>query len=138
VNTSGDVLGHHNGLHGFTVGQRKGINVPGPAPYYVLRLDQEKNRLIVGFKSELAATQCLVKQINWIGMESPDKPISVQTRIRYRHREAESILTPLDRNTAKICFSEAQYAITPGQTAVFYDGERVLGGGWIVHDTIQI
>jgi tRNA-specific 2-thiouridylase len=135
VNKTGDVLGHHNGLHAFTIGQRKGINIPGPAPYYVLRLDLEQNHLVIGSKSELAATDCLVRQINWIGIESPDKPISVQTRIRYRHRQAESTLTPLDGNSATVRFSEPQYAITPGQTAVFYQGERVLGGGWIVHDT---
>ena len=131
VNTTGDVIGHHNGLHAFTVGQRKGINIPGPAPYYVLRLDQDQNRLVIGSKSELAATDCLVTQINWIGIEPPDKPISVNTRIRYRHQEAGSTLTPLDDRSATVRFSESQYAITPGQAAVFYQGERVLGGGWI-------
>jgi tRNA-specific 2-thiouridylase len=131
VNTTGDVLGSHNGLHAFTIGQRKGINIPGPAPYYVLRIDQEQNQLVIGSKSELATTECLVTQINWIRIELPDKPISVQTRIRYRHQEAESTLTPLDDESAKVHFSEPQYAITPGQAAVFYQGERVLGGGWI-------
>jgi len=85
VNTTGDVIGHHNGLHAFTV----------------------------------------------IGIEPPDKPISVNTRIRYRHQEAGSTLTPLDDRSATVRFSESQYAITPGQAAVFYQGERVLGGGWI-------
>jgi tRNA-specific 2-thiouridylase len=131
VNTTGDVLGHHNGLHAFTIGQRKGINIPAPAPYYVLRLDQGKNQLVIGAKSELAATECLVTKINWIGIEPSEKSISVQTRIRYRHKEAESILTPLDDDSATVRFSEPQYAITPGQAAVFYQGERVLGGGWI-------
>lgn len=135
VNTAGDVLGHHNGLHAFTIGQRRGINTPGPAPYYVLRLDQEQNRLVIGSKSELAATECLVRQINWIGIEPPGKPLSVRTRIRYRHTEAESILTPLNGHAAKVLFSRPQYAITPGQAAVFYRGERVLGGGWIVPNT---
>lgn len=138
VNTAGDVIGHHNGLHAFTVGQRKGINIPGPAPYYVLRLDQEQNRLVIGSKSELAATECLVTQINWIATQPPGKPISVQTRIRYRHREAESTLRPLDANSARVHFIEPQYAITPGQAAVFYQGEHVLGGGWIVSETSHI
>ena len=131
LNTRGETLGQHQGLHAYTVGQRKGISIPGPAPYYVIRLDKEQNRLVIGFKSELAATECMVTRINWIETEPPDKPISVQTRIRYRHREAESILTPVDRYTATVRFSKAQYAITPGQAAVFYQGERVLGGGWI-------
>jgi len=131
VNRKGDVLGHHNGLHAFTVGQRKGINIPGPAPYYVLRLDHEQNELVIGSKSELAATECLVTQINWIGTDPPDKSISVHTRIRYRHQEAESILMPLEDDSATVRFSEPQYAITPGQAAVFYQAERVLGSGWI-------
>ena len=135
VNTAGNVLGHHNGLHAFTIGQRKGINIPGPAPYYVLRLDQERNRLVIGSKSELAVTECLVKEINWIGFEPPARPVSVNTRIRYRHQEAESTLTPLNGHAAMIRFSKPQYAITPGQAAVFYKDQRVLGGGWIVPKT---
>jgi tRNA-specific 2-thiouridylase len=131
VNTRGETIGHHRGLHAYTVGQRKGIGIPGPAPYYVIRLEKEQNRLVIGSKSELAATECLVTRINWIETEPPRKPISVQTRIRYRHREAESILTPLGRDRAMVHFSKAQFAITPGQAAVFYQGERVLGGGWI-------
>jgi tRNA-specific 2-thiouridylase len=131
VNKEGDVLGQHSGLHAFTIGQRKGINIPGPVPYYVLGLDLEQNQLVIGTKSELAATECLVKEINWIGIEPPQEPISVQTRIRYRHKEAESTLTLLDADSATVRFSEPQYAITPGQAAVFYEGERVLGGGWI-------
>ncbi len=131
INTKGQTIGHHQGLHAYTIGQRKGIGIPGPTPYYVIRIDKEQNRLVIGSKFELTATECTVIQINWIQTEPPDKPISVQTRIRYRHREAESILTPLDRYTAKVRFSKAQYAITPGQAAVFYEGERVLGSGWI-------
>ena len=131
MNTMGQTVGHHQGLHAYTVGQRRGIGIPGPAPYYVIRLDKKENRLVIGSKSELAATECTVTHINWIESEPPDKPISVQTRIRYRHREAESILIPLDRYTATVRFSNAQYAITPGQAAVFYQGERVIGGGWI-------
>lgn len=131
VNTKGDILGCHRGLHAYTIGQRKGISIPGPEPYYVLRLDREQNRMVIGSESELVATECMITHINWIGIEPPDKPISVQTRIRYRHKEADSILTPLSPDTAKVCFSKAQYAITPGQAAVFYEGERILGGGWI-------
>jgi len=131
VNTKGDILGHHKGLHIYTVGQRRGIGIPGPVPYYVIHLDQEKNRLIIGPKSELAAKECTVTDVNWIGAESPEKAISARTRIRYRHQEAESILRPLDPHTVVVRFSQDQYAITPGQAAVFYQGERVLGSGWI-------
>lgn len=131
INTMGQTVGSHQGLHAYTVGQRKGIGIPGPTPYYVLRLDKEQNRLVIGAESDLAATECLVTRINWIGTDPPDRPISVQTRIRYRHREAESVLTPLDPCTATVRFCKAQHAITPGQAAVFYMDERVLGGGWI-------
>jgi len=131
VNTRGDVLGTHQGLHAYTIGQRRGIGIPGPEPYYVVRLDNEQNRLIVGSESELAETECLVVHINWISVGPPAKPVSVQTRIRYRHQEAEALMTPLGEGRAKVVFSKAQYAITPGQGAVFYEGDRVLGGGWI-------
>ena len=131
VNTRGDILGHHQGLHAYTVGQRKGIGIPGPAPYYVIRLDQQRNRLVIGFKSDLAARECTVTDVNWIGTEPPDRPLSAHTRIRYRHQEAESILSPVDPHTLTVRFFHAQYAITPGQAAVFYQGESVLGSGWI-------
>jgi len=131
VNTSGDVLGKHQGLYAYTVGQRRGISVPGPEPYYVICLDNKQNRLVIGAKAELEAIECTVTHINWIGIEPPEKPMSVKTRIRYRHHEAESIVRPLDHDTARVHFAQPQYAITPGQAAVFYQGERVLGGGWI-------
>ncbi len=132
VNSAGDILGNHKGLHAYTTGQRRGIGVPGPEPYYVIRLDVKKNRLVIGSKSDLVASQCTVKHINWIGAPAPDEPISVRTRIRYRHKEADSVLAPLDSSTALVRFSKPQYAITPGQAAVFYQDAKVLGGGWIV------
>ena len=131
VNTRGEVLGRHHGLHTYTIGQRRGIGIPGPQPYYVIRLDMSGNRLVIGFRDELAATECEVKSINWTTIRTPDEPISARTRIRYRHKEADSIITPAGRKTAIVRFSEPQYAITPGQAAVFYQGDRVLGGGWI-------
>ena len=131
VNTAGDILGEHKGLHAYTIGQRKGIGIPGPQPYYVIRIDSSHNRLVVGSKPELAAQQCTVTHINWIDTEMPNRPISVKTRVRYRHQEADSTLTPLGDSRAVVDFSRPQYAITPGQAAVFYEGDRVLGGGWI-------
>ena len=131
VNTRGDLLGTHKGLHAYTVGQRRGLGIPGPEAYYVVCLDNEQNRLIVGIESDLARRGCVVEDINWIKARVPDKPMSVHTRIRYRHRQAASVITPLDSHRAKVVFSKPQCAITPGQAAVFYQGERVLGGGWI-------
>lgn len=132
VTAKGKMIGHHRGLHNYTVGQRRGINVPGPAPYYVIRLDPDNNRLVVGFKPELAATKCLVTRINWIKGEPPAANTAVFTRLRYRHCETESSLSLVDPHTARVHFHEPQNAITPGQAAVFYEGDRVLGGGWIV------
>jgi len=131
VNTKGDILGQHQGLHRHTIGQRRGLGIPGPEPYYVLRLDTEGNRLIIGTKKELAANAMTVTDTNWIGMHAPEEPFSAKTRIRYRHKETPSIITPADLNTVSVSFSETQYAITPGQAAAFYNGDRVLGGGWI-------
>ena len=126
----GNVIGRHNGLHLFTIGQRRGINCPAAEPYYVVQIDKPQNRLVVGFKKDLGASRCRVTDINWIN-GSPPVPLKVKTRVRYRHQAAPSIVTPLDERTAIVAFDEAEAAITPGQGAVFYQGDEVLGGGWI-------
>ena len=126
----GKEIGKHNGLHSFTIGQRKGINCPAPAPYYVLKLDIETNSLIVGFKDELLTTTCKVSGISWIN--KPDESrIKITTHIRYRHNGSDSTLILTENNTGIINFNEPVSAITPGQGAVFYSGTEVLGGGWI-------
>jgi tRNA-specific 2-thiouridylase len=131
VTTTGEIVGRHLGLHGFTVGQRRGIGVPGSSPYYVIRLEPEQNRLVVGFRQELSAKTCIVDTLNWL-RDDLSFPLRVKTRIRYRHREAESTVTPGgSKNQAHVVFDVPQRAITPGQGAVFYDGEEVVGGGVI-------
>ncbi len=133
----GHVIGEHAGLHRFTIGQRKGINCPAPEPYYVIKIDTQKNKLIVGFKKDGYSQACLVEDINWIH-RVPESPIRVDTRIRYRHQAAPSELSPMDHRSAIIKFEKPQNAVTPGQAAVFYDGDEVLGGGWIVeHNDIR-
>lgn len=127
---NGDILGEHQGLHLFTIGQRRGINCPAAEPYYVVRIDKTTNRLIVGFKKDLLSSQCRVVNINWI-IQEPDAPIEVRTRVRYRHIPAPSTLIPLDTGTAVVMFKTPQSALTPGQGAVFYKDDEVLGGGWI-------
>ena len=129
-NIEGQVIGRHNGLHRFTIGQRRGINCPAAEPYYVIRLDAERNRLIVGAKQNLLSSEFAVEDINWIGTQ-PIRPFSVYTRVRYRSKEVESVVYPRDRTTAMVRFSEPQAAVTPGQGAVFYRGDEILGGGWI-------
>jgi tRNA-specific 2-thiouridylase len=129
-NVSGSVLGKHKGLHLFTIGQRRGINCPASEPYYVVSMDTGKNLLTVGFKNNLLASECRVKNIHWI-RETPSHPIKVYTRLRYRHKAAASKLFPVNGKTAIVRFESPQTAITPGQCAVFYRDDEVLGGGWI-------
>ncbi|MFZ0612126.1 MAG: tRNA 2-thiouridine(34) synthase MnmA [Desulfobacterales bacterium] len=130
VQRDGRVLGRHAGLHHYTVGQRRGIGCPAAAPYYVLRLDVDNNRLVVGSKKDTLASACRVSGINWIHSE-PSGPIRAFTRIRYRHRAAPSEVTPRPQHCATVTFDEPQGAVTPGQGAVFYIGAEVIGGGWI-------
>ena len=126
----GNILGKHKGLHLFTIGQRRGINCPASEAYYVVSIDSEKNRLVVGFKKDLEVSECKVVNINWINQE-PGFPIKVYTRVRYRHKAAPSMLFPVDSHTAIVRFENPQSAVTPGQCAVFYQDDEVLGGGWI-------
>ncbi|MEA1967195.1 MAG: tRNA 2-thiouridine(34) synthase MnmA [Thermodesulfobacteriota bacterium] len=129
VTKDNQILGRHNGLHSFTIGQRRGIDCPGPAPYYVIKIDMKNNRLVVGFKEDLLQKEFYMKNLNWI--EKPAAtPARVVTKIRYSHKGAESVLV-LDKNGGKIIFDTPQSAVTPGQGAVFYSGDKVLGAGII-------
>jgi tRNA-specific 2-thiouridylase len=132
VDVNGNLLGRHKGLHLFTIGQRRGINRPCSEPYYVVSMDPGQNLLTVGFKKDLLSFECRVNNINWIN-QKPNSPINVHTRVRYRHNAAASKLFPLNEKTAKVRFEKPQSAITPGQCAVFYQDDEVLGGGWIAH-----
>lgn len=126
----GRIVGRHAGLHAFTVGQRRGINCPAAEPYYVVRLDRERNRLVVGHRSEILAAQCRVVQINWIA-PPPVAAVPVRARVRYRTPETPATVVPIDAESAWLRFDAPQPAVTPGQAAVFYDGSEVLGGGFI-------
>ncbi len=130
VDNHGKHLGEHKGLYRFTIGQRRGINCPAPLPYYVLRLDTDGNRLIVGSKDDLYSNDLMVTDINWI-TKTPSAAVRVYTKIRYSHTGASSTLVPVNDRSAIIKFDEKQSAIAPGQGAVFYQGNEVLGGGWI-------
>jgi tRNA-uridine 2-sulfurtransferase len=131
VSTSGEVIGRHNGLHSYTVGQRRGLGLASGRPLYVAALDLATNRLVVGEDGELRRSTCEVGNVNWIPFEAPSRPVRASVRIRNRHVPADAEITMIDDRTARIAFREPQRAITPGQAAVFYSGERVFGGGWI-------
>lgn len=131
VSTSGEVMGRHSGLHNYTVGQRRGLGFAVGHPIFVVALDRANNRLIVGEDGDLRQSICEVRDVNWIPFDAPDAPVLAKVRIRNRHEPAEAEIMPLSENRARVTFVEAQRAITPGQAAVFYRGEIVLGGGWI-------
>ncbi|MEA3428810.1 MAG: tRNA 2-thiouridine(34) synthase MnmA, partial [Thermodesulfobacteriota bacterium] len=128
---NGNIIGKHKGMYLFTIGQRRGINLPASEPYYVVRINRKQNRIVVGFKDDLMASECKVTGINWIYKESRPGGIKVYTRLRYRHKAVLSTLFRDDGNKAIIRFETPQSSVTPGQGAVFYIGNEVLGGGWI-------
>ena len=137
VTTSGEVLGHHHGITAFTVGQRKGLGVSSPTPLYVLQIDPASHRVSVGAGEELATRSLRANRLNWISIPALTAPIRVQVKIRHRHEPAWATLepdpdpaAPADRILAT--FDIPQRAVTPGQSAVFYQNDEVVGGGWIV------
>jgi tRNA-specific 2-thiouridylase len=134
VDTEGRVVGEHEGVHRFTVGQRRGLGVSRPLPLYVVRVEPESNRVVVGHDEELLSSEFTAAGVNWVAFEEPSEPFAADVRVRYRHREAPATVTPLGQGRARVRFDEPQRAVTPGQATVFYRGEEVLGGGWIVRE----
>jgi tRNA-uridine 2-sulfurtransferase len=131
VNETGDVIGGHHGVHNFTIGQRKGLGFAAGKPLYVLSIDPQRNRVVVGEGNVLRKTVCEVDACNWISCEEPSAPLRAFAKIRHKHEPAPAIIEPLDAGTARVTFDTPQRAITPGQAAVFYHGNIVLGGGWL-------
>ena len=128
---SGKTLGEHQGLAYYTIGQRKGLGIPSTVPMYVLSKDAATNTLIVGLETELGSRELTVSEVNWISGAAPVEPLRLQVKTRYTAREAWAIITPQESGRVDVCFEEPQRDLTPGQAAVFYDGEVVLGGGLI-------
>jgi tRNA-specific 2-thiouridylase len=131
VTEDGTVLGRHTGVHNYTIGQRKGLGFTTGKPIYVLAIDPEKNRIIVGEDDALRATTLAIENVNWVSIAAPDAPLRAQVKIRHKHEPAEAIVEALPGLRARITFDTPQRAITPGQAAVIYDGDVVLAGGWI-------
>jgi tRNA-specific 2-thiouridylase len=134
VSTKGEVLGRHEGLHRYTVGQRRGLGISAGRPMYVVALDRAKNRLVVGEDESLHSSVAFVRNVNWIPFAAPPEKIEALVRIRNRHEPAEAEITPLADGYARVEFCEPQRAITPGQAAAFYADDLVLGGGWICNE----
>jgi len=132
VASNGEVIGRHEGIFNFTVGQRKGLGVASSSPLYVLKIDPVSHRVTVGADAELASRTLRANHLNWISIGELTAPMRVQAKIRHRHEPAWATLEPADAEEAIATFDEPQRAITPGQSAVFYDGDEVVGGGWII------
>jgi len=131
VDPSGKVLGQHEGVHHYTIGQRKGIGIAAADPLYVIGLDAVNNRVVVGDRTSATQPECTVKQVNWVSLAKPSTPIRAAVQIRYRSQPVPVTVIPLEDARVKIVFDEPQFSITPGQAAVWYDDDKVLGGGII-------
>jgi tRNA-specific 2-thiouridylase len=143
VTSSGAVIGHHEGVSNFTVGQRKGLGVASPSPLYVLQIDPASHRVTVGADAELATRTVRAGRLNWISIPRLTGPMRVKIKIRHRHEPAWATLEPAapiptdsgssaPEDSVLATFDDPQRAVTPGQSAVFYDGDEVVGGGWIL------
>jgi tRNA-uridine 2-sulfurtransferase len=131
VNEDGEFLARHNGVHQFTVGQRKGLGFSTGTALYVLHIDPQNNRVIVGEDAALRKTVCEVEGVNWVSCSRPSSPIRAMAKIRHKHEPATATIEAPGETAARVTFDVPQRAITSGQAAVLYDGDRVLGGGWI-------
>ena len=132
VDLRGTVLGHHDGIEFYTIGQRKGLGITTPKPVYVIELDAENNRVIVGDDAALNRDEFIADRCNWHPFETLAGPIEVTAKIRYNHPGAAATVTPLEGGRVQVKLHQAQRAITPGQAAVFYQDDLVVGGGWIL------
>jgi tRNA-specific 2-thiouridylase len=132
VASNGEVLGRHEGISNFTVGQRKGLKVASPTPLYVLQIDPASHRVTVGADAELATRTLRANRVNWISIPSLTTPMRVKIKIRHRHEPAWATLAPAHNGEVTATFEEPQRAVTPGQSAVFYDDDEVVGGAWIL------
>ncbi len=135
VDTQGRVRGTHDGLLGYTIGQREGLGVACGVPMYVVAMDRQQNRLIIGTQEALLSREAHVERVNWVSIETPDAALRAHVKIRSRHEAASATVTPVGAGAVRLEFDEPQTAITPGQAAVFYQGDAVLGGGWIAHES---
>jgi tRNA-specific 2-thiouridylase len=135
VDTSGRVIGKHGGIHRYTIGQRRGIGIADERPLYVISVQAEQNRITVGSSEELLSKEFTASGVNWIALDNPQASVRAEVRVRYRHNAEPASITPLENARVRVVFDEPQRAITPGQATVFYQGDEVVGGGWIVRES---
>jgi len=131
IDAGGRVLGLHNGIHHFTIGQRRGLGIAHSEPLYVLEIRPDENIVVVGERRLLGRSHCLVEQTNWIAIPNLTAPLRVTAKIRSRHTPAPALIEPCGDGDVKVVFDAPQAGVTPGQACVFYQDEIVVGGGWI-------
>lgn len=131
VTTSGEVIGSHSGIHNFTVGQRKGLGVAKGSPLYVLEIRGEERQVVVGSDDQLYSRSLRAREVNWIAVDELREPMRISAKIRHRHEPAAAMIERGEDGEVIATFDEPQRAITPGQAVVFYEGDVVVGGGWI-------
>jgi len=131
VDSNGKMLGVHKGIHNYTIGQRRGVNIALGKPIYITKIDKEKNVVVVGEENELFSSRFKVTNFNWVSIPPQKEPLKVNGRIRYRHKEAPCIITPIDEGSVIVKFIDPERAVTPGQLFVAYDNDLVIGGGFI-------
>lgn len=134
VNTAGEKVGEHTGIHRYTIGQRRGLGISHEKPLYVVQIERARNQIVVGEENELDNIEFTAKGVNWVALDTPMESVRASVKIRYRHDPAPATIYALPDAHARIVFDEPQRAITPGQATIFYDGEEVVGGGWIAKD----
>lgn len=128
---SGEILGKHTGLTNYTIGQRKGLGISYKEPLYVIKLNMNKNEVIVGSESDLYSSELIATDLNWQAIDKIEETLELKAKVRYRAKEADCTVIPIENKKVKVIFKEPQRAITPGQSIVFYDGNIVVGGGKI-------
>jgi tRNA-uridine 2-sulfurtransferase len=131
VDMAGNILGKHTGIHHYTIGQRRGLGIAAPEPLYVVKLDAVMNRVVVGDRHQGGKLECTASRMNWVSIPEPTTPISAEVKIRYRSQSVPAQIIPLGDARIKIVFESHQFGVTPGQAAVLYNGDLVLGGGII-------
>ena len=131
VDASGRVLGKHGGIHRYTIGQRRGIGIADEHPLYVISINAKENKVVVGQQEELLSQEFTAAGVNWI-IGEPASDVRAEVRVRYRHTPAPATISARENGRVRVVFDEPQRAITPGQATVFYRGDEVVGGGWIV------
>ena len=134
ISVAGEVVGTHTGIHRYTIGQRRGLGIAHEKPLYVLQIERAKNQIIVGEAAELESIDFVAKGVNWVAFDETSDPVRAEVKIRYRHEPAMATIHALPENRARIVFDKPQRAITPGQATIFYNGDEVVGGGWIMRD----